>query len=69
MVSRKQFSISAALSDALDKFCEKQGFMHGEEYYRVPDYNYAISFLLEEYLNNSEGENKKPARKKVRQKR
>ena len=49
VMSLKHVSLSTAPHKKLQKFCENKGFMRGEDYYKVPDYNAALLFLLDEY--------------------
>lgn len=48
-ISKKTITLPLALSKRLTAFCKTNKIMRGEEYYRIPDYNSAISFLLDEY--------------------
>jgi hypothetical protein len=49
-MSKISVTLSLSLSKKLTNFCKKRKIMSGEKYYRVPDYNSAISFLLDGYL-------------------
>jgi hypothetical protein len=48
--SRESITLSVPLHKRLKAFCIKKKIMRGEEYYKVADYNSAISFLLDAYL-------------------
>ena len=48
-VSMQQISLYPALYKRLQKFCEKKDFVRGEDYYKVADFNTAVSFLLKEH--------------------
>ena len=38
--------LSKSVNSELRKICEEQKLMKGEDYYMVPDYDAAVSFLL-----------------------
>ncbi|MBN1871059.1 MAG: hypothetical protein JW800_00640 [Candidatus Omnitrophica bacterium] len=49
-MSNVTITLTAALDRRLTDFCKREKIMKGEKYYRVPDYNSAISVLLDGYL-------------------
>ncbi|MFH1867775.1 MAG: hypothetical protein ABH843_02275 [Candidatus Omnitrophota bacterium] len=51
-MTRDSITLSVSLSKRLKDFCLKKKITSGEKYYRVPDHNAAISFLLDEYSKN-----------------
>ena len=52
-MSKVSITLSSSLSKKLTNFCKKKKIMSGEEYYKVPDYNSAISYLLDGYLKKT----------------
>jgi hypothetical protein len=48
-MSKESITLSVSTSKRLSDFCRKKKIMSGERYYRVPDYNSAISLLLKEH--------------------
>ena len=48
-MSNVSVTLSVPLGKKLTSFCEERNIMTGEKYYRVPDYNRAIVYLLDEY--------------------
>ena len=59
---RATITISSSLNRRLTALCIKKNLVKGEEYYKVPDYASAISFLLAKY------EKKKRKSKKIKRK-
>jgi len=42
-------ALTPRLCKMLDALCKSKRFMCGEEYYKIPDYNAAILFLLNKH--------------------
>jgi len=52
-LAKESITLGLSLGKRLKDFCKKNKIMSGEKYYKVPDYNAAITFLLDEHVKQN----------------